>query len=125
MSFDQERVYVMEAIAKGVYPNLVSKKLSKFNGSVYWLALKNQFDSFRVNLAREGMKYVGSGYDYGSFFACLLAKIDIEANKFICSEYCYQILKESGLPFRQYFIPYPYPGEFANLGIYEPAVQIL
>lgn len=121
-SFDTERVYTLEALAKGVYPNLLSRRLEEHDGQVYWLQLKSRYDDYRPAIAREAMKYVGIGYDYKSLFKQFLSRVSTEVDSFFCSELAYVALKEAGLPVK---MPYaPQPGEFCNLGIFKTRIRI-
>lgn len=121
-SFDQERVYTLEALAKGVYPNLLSRRLENHKGKVYWLQLKSRYDDYRPLIAREAMKYVGIGYDYKSLFKQALTRVSAEADSFFCSEIAYIALKEAGLPVKMAYAPQP--GEFKSLGIFKTRIRI-
>jgi hypothetical protein len=122
-NFDQERVYTLEALAKGVYPNFLSRRLQRHRGRVYWLQLKPEYDHLRPAIAREAMKYVGVGYDYLSLCKQTAMRVSAEASSFFCSELAYQSALEAGLPVKQQFAPRP--GDFAALGIYKPRIRIL
>lgn len=124
-SFDTERVYTLEALAKGVYPNLLSRRLENHKGKVYWLQLKSKYDSYRPAIAREAMKYVGTDYDYESLFKQILTRVSAEAESFFCSELAYVALRDAELPVQMPFAPRP--GEFYNLGmseIFKSRIQI-
>lgn len=121
-NFDQERVYTLEALAKGVYPNFLSRRLSCHKGKVYWLQLKPEFDHLRADIAREGMKYVGVGYDYMALAKQAIMRVSAEASAFFCSELAYQSALEAGLPIKQEFAPRP--GGFGDMGAYKTRIRI-
>jgi hypothetical protein len=121
-SFDQERVYILEAVAFGVYPNFLSRRLEAHKGQVYWLQLVPEYDGLRPDIAREAMKYVGIKYDYRSLIRQAVSRVSAEASAFFCSELCYQAGLEAGLPIKQAYAPRP--GEFSCLDVYKPRIQI-
>lgn len=122
-NFDKERVYNLEALQPGVYPNLLSHRLENFRGRVYWLQLNPEFDQYRPAIAREGMKYVGRKYDYRSLFQQAFSRVSADADAFFCSELCYQAALDAGLPMvAQKFAPRP--GDFARMGVYKPRIRI-
>ena len=122
LNFDSERVYTLEALAKGVYPNLLSRRLQGHKGRVFWLQLKPEFDELRPAIAREAMKYVGIRYDYGSLLKQIFAKVSAQADALFCSELCYQAGVEAGLPIEQQYAPQP--GGFSEMGVYKSRIQI-
>jgi len=121
-SFDQERVYNLEALARGVYPNLLSRRLEHHRGKVYWLQLRPGYDSQRVGIAREAMKYVGLKYDYGSLLKQAISRVSAQTDAFFCSELCYQAGVEAGLPIKQEFAPRP--GGFGEMDVYRERIRI-
>lgn len=122
-NFDTERIYNLESLAPGVYPNLLSRRLENHNGHVYWLQLKPEFDYLRPDIAREGLKYVGTKYDYKSLIRQAVARVSSQADTFFCSELVYQAGLDAGLPIEQEYAPRP--GDFSKIGIYKPRIQIL
>lgn len=133
-NFDTERVYTLEALAKGVYPNLITRRLESFQGRVYWLQLKSRYDAYRPAIAREAMQYVGINYDYGGLFKQAFSRVSMEASAFWCSELCYYALIRAGvLEEKQYKSnlltkrkkpAVPYPGEFSDYGIFKKRICI-
>jgi len=122
-NFDQARVYNLEALKPGVYPNLLSRRLKNFRGRVYWLQLKPEFDVYRAAIAREGLKYVGLKYDYRSLLKQAVSRVSAQADAFFCSELCYLANQDAGLPMTDQTYA-PQPGEFARLGVYKSKLQI-
>lgn len=122
MSFDKERVYTLEALGKGVYPNLVSRRLSNHKGKVFWLQLKPQYETYRPLIAKEALKYIGIKYDYGSLFKQLLSRVSVNADAFFCSELAYKAMEDAGLPINALYAPRP--GDFHDLGIFRQRFRI-
>lgn len=121
-NFDTHRVYILEALAKGVYPNFLSRRIKDFKGEIYWLPLKSEYDPLRAAVAREAHKYIGIGYDYRSLLKQAVSRVSSEASRFFCSEYCYQTAVDAGLPVEAEHAPWP--GEFGAFDIYHAAVRI-
>ena len=121
-NFDRERVYTLEALAAGVYPNLISRRLKNHRGKVFWLQLKPKFDCLRPAIAREGMKYVGIKYDYKSLLKQAVSRVSADASTFFCSELAYLVTLEAGLPIEKEYAPRP--GGFGSLGIYKKRIRI-
>lgn len=121
-NFDRQRVYTLEALAAGVYPNFLSRRLEHHKGRVYWLQLRPEFDAYRPAIAREAMKYVGIKYDYRSLLQQAVSRVSAQADAFFCSELCYQASLEAGLPIEQEFAPRP--GGFGSMGIYKSRIRI-
>ena len=129
MNFDTERVYTLEALAKGFYPNLLSKRLARYKGRLYWLQLLPSLDEYRPVIAREAMKYIGTGYDFSSLIKQVLVKVKVSPEFLFCSEGAYISYRDAKVPFKPYnpnmdLSQAPQPGNFKKLGIFKERIRI-
>jgi hypothetical protein len=96
----RDRVIVIEALAKGLRPTLLSDSLDGYNGKVYWVPLLDAFgDGIREAIgsyallefvrAKERERLFASGYDYGALFRNLLGYVSMDGKKYFCSEYAH------------------------------------
>ncbi|KXH69833.1 MAG: hypothetical protein AM326_01800 [Candidatus Thorarchaeota archaeon SMTZ-45] len=83
------RRFTLEALEHGIDLHLISRRLEKHKGCVYWHALQERFDEKRPLLGAVALKHVGVAYDYRSLFKNILGKVSAEASKLFCSEYVY------------------------------------
>ena len=115
---EQKRRWTSEALEHGVYPILLSRRLACFDGSVWWHQLKPEFDSMRRIVGVKMAEMWGVGYDFGSLFKQIVAKVSTDTKAFFCSEYCYYCMGGEGTA--------PNPGEITKVGFWrEEGVQIL
>ena len=123
----KDRKFIMEALSNGIELNLMSSRLSGYKGDAYWYPLKKEHHQLRDKVASKCLLAEGRTdeirYDYTSLIKNMWTKVsvDVEKNSF-CSEFAQWVLQTSGI------IPdigkALRPGEFDNLGIYEPRVKI-
>ena len=123
----KNRKFIMEALEHGLELNVMSDRLKKYKGKVYWYQLKPEFDKYRDDIASICLLAEGRTdeikYDYLSIFRQLYRKVsvDIEKNSF-CSEFCQWVLQEAKvIEKRKRALR---PGEFEKLGIYKPRIKI-
>ena len=119
----KDRRWTLEALEPGIVLHLLSRRLGKYDGSVWCYPLKEEYDYCRSDLGAWAIEKVGTPYDYGSLFKNALGRVSADANKFFCSEYAYMAYKENGLPVD--FEKAPRPADMPSLGIFDEPVQIL
>ena len=82
----ERRRYHTEAMERGVYPNILSARLKEFEGKVWWLPLKEEWDPKRTEIGMRLTECWGKGYDYKSLVWQLIGKVSIDARQLFCSE---------------------------------------
>lgn len=92
----EKRVFTSEALEHGIVLNLLSKRMDEYDGEVWWLQLREEWDSKRSEIGVRAFQYMGVGYDYGSLFKNAICKVSTEASKLFCSEYYYLCLGQTG-----------------------------
>jgi len=112
----ERRRFHTEAMERGVYPNLLSRRLATFKGQVWWLPLKNTWDAERQKIGERITECWGIGYDYPSLFYQLIGKVSIDTQKMFCSEVVDYALGFTGQAHN--------PGELETLGIHRDKVLI-
>lgn len=121
----KDRRFVLEALEHGITLNLLSRRLEKFNGKVYWYKLKAENEGKRGMIASWALEQVGKKYDYKSLFLQLLFRVSANARKFFCSEYAYMAYRAAGMLIGM-VSKAPRPGEFMKFGLHEKErVQLL
>lgn len=113
---EQRRRYHTEAMERGVYPNLLSNRLKKYEGEVWWYPLKPELDEKRTEIGRRLCEMWGIEYDYKSLMWQLLGKVNADARKLFCSEVCYLAYGFTGKA--------PNPYELSKFNIFEKPVKI-
>jgi len=118
-----DRRWTLEALEPGIVLHLLSRRLGKHDGSVWWYPLKDDYDYCRLDLGAWAIEKVGTPYDYGSLFKNALGRVSADANKFFCSEYAYMAYRENGINLD--FEKAPRPADMPSFGIFEEPIQIL
>lgn len=116
------RRWTLEALEHGITLNLLSRRLSKFKGRVYWSALRPEYDLKRLAIAGWALQKVGIKYDYGSLFKNVMGAVSVNARRMFCSEYYFLALRAAGIVAGD---KSPRPGEFGEYGIHHKRIQIL
>lgn len=125
-----ERRYHTEALERGVYPNLLSKRLLEHNGRVWWYPLRAE-EEWRREKAAENLALMwGTPYDYGSIIKQILGSVNADARRLFCSETGFIALGFEGEapdPYKFSLFPIWYPrvliydGRGNEIPIYEQA----
>jgi hypothetical protein len=111
------RRYHTEALERGVYANLLSTRLNNFKGKVWWLPLKPEWDSKRIEIGIRMASMWGTEYDFKSLFWQILGKVSSDAEQLFCSEFAWLALGYTGTA--------PNPKELAEgMDIYRKKVLI-
>jgi len=92
----EHRRYHTEAMERGVYPNLLSSRLKEFDGQVWWLPLKDEYNDKRAEIGARITEVWGCPYDYGSLFWQLVGKVSVETRRMFCSEVVDYAMGHSG-----------------------------
>jgi len=82
----EQRRYHTEAMENGVCPNLLSARVKGFDGKVWWLPLKDEYEGRRAEIGARLTEVWGKPYDYGSLFWQLVGKVSVETRRMFCSE---------------------------------------
>jgi hypothetical protein len=117
----------MEALNYGLELNVMSARLKKYKGDVYWYSLKDEFNKYRDEIASICLLAEGRTeelrYDYLSIVRQLYRKVSVDVEKHsFCSEFCQWVLQEAHVMEKQKTALRP--GEFDKLGIYKPRILI-
>lgn len=138
--YDGHHVFTLEAESDGIQNNLLSARLQKFDGEVYWSPLKPEFEALRNKAADWALEQVGVEYDYGSLFKNAISAVSADARKYFCSEYAFFYYVISGMLPQYIFdsgrgvvvdaktgkpVKAPVPGTFERFKLHLPAIQIM
>jgi len=123
----KNRKFIMEALSQGIELNLISSRLKEYKGDVYWYHLKDEYNQFRDDVASICLLAEGRTdeirYDYASIIRNMFSKVSVDVRKnSFCSEFAQWVLQEAKIlkPQKKALRP----GEFDNLGIYNPRIRI-
>lgn len=119
----KDRRFTLEALEYGIVLRLLSKRLEKYSGKVWWYALKPEFDEARDAIAEWALLNVGTKYDYGSLFRQAFMRVSVNAKKFFCSEYVFAAWDFAGIAPRRDHAPRP--GDIPALELFNEPIQIL
>lgn len=109
--------FTQEAVGRGVMLNLLSRRLERYHGSVWWYPLKDEFDSQRRGIGEIALAHTGVPYDYHSLLRQLLGRVFPATNALFCSELvaiCYGIDGEV-----------PWPDELHKLNMFRAGVKLI
>ena len=86
-----ERKYQLEALKYGIDLTILSDSILGYNGKVYWLPIKEEYEDWRVDLARWFLQQEGRGvkYDYKSLVMNLFGRTLYGTKSMFCSEFGY------------------------------------
>jgi hypothetical protein len=112
----EHRRFTTEALGQGIVLNLLSRQLEQYDGKVWWLPLKDDWESRRAMVGTNAMKYIGTPYDYKSLFRNAFGRVSADARELFCSEYCFLAYGLTGTA--------PTPGDMPGLGIFKDPVLI-
>lgn len=113
--YEQDQRYIAEAVERGVVLARLSKRLTEYDGTVWWLPLAAPRNEQEIGT--RALFYQGVEYDYGSFIKQAVARVSINARRLFCSELVAVCLGyEKGTA--------PRPGDLEGLGIFEPRTLI-
>jgi len=115
--YDQDRVFILEALEHGIVLNLLARRLAELAGRAFWLPLKPEWDDNRAAIGRAGLNYVGIGYDFSGVLRQMFARVSADARRLFCSEYAYLALLAAGLPVKRK--KSPQPGDMYSLGVFD------
>jgi len=123
----KDRKFIMEALEQGVELNLLSARLRNYRGDVYWYSLRKEFNEYRDKIASICLLAEGRideiRYDYLSLIRNMYKKVNVDISKYsFCSEFVQWVLEQAGVIEKQNEALRP--GEFGNLKIYKPRIQI-
>lgn len=118
------RVMLLEALEGGVYPRLISDRLKKFKGHVYWCPLKDAFSAYSWPIGYEAFGLVGTGYDFKNLFKQAIMRVSTEASKLFCSETVYVALSRAKVPIPNPPKHAPQPGDIESLGVWNPRITL-
>jgi hypothetical protein len=86
-----ERKYQLEALSNGIDFTILSERLLNHKGKVYWLPIKDEYDHWRIDLAKWYLQQEGKGikYDYKSLIKNVFGRVAYGTKSLFCSEYGY------------------------------------
>lgn len=127
-----QRLYVGEAIARGYCKTYLSNELKKYDGKIYWSALKPEYDHVRLILAFNLQQLEGRPYDYMSLIRNLWRRVPLNDSELYCSEVNQIGLIRTGLLDKDYSPTGKEkhkgcgmrPGEFGDTGLFEEPIRI-
>jgi len=111
------RVFITEALEHGAVLNLLSRRLERFDGKVFWYPLKPDWSCKRQFVGEQSLSFIGIPYDYEAIAAQLFGPVEVDAKSLFCSEYYYKSLGYQGQA--------PTPYELCKLEHFEEPVRIL
>lgn len=122
--YDADRLFTTEALGDGIELNIVSTRLEKYQGEVWWMPLKSEYQMHRHLIGQEALRTLGTPYDYGALISQAVTRVKANPKKQFCSEHAFIMSKLAGIPKLQKIDIAPRPGDMGLLGIYERSVKI-
>lgn len=114
---EYRRRMTMTAENRGVYPVILSKYLSEYEGRCYWYPLRDNWEAMRQEIGGRALDMSGTAYDYGSLFRQAICSVSADASRLFCSEVCYLAYGFGGKA--------PNPSQMLELGIFKEGIRIL
>lgn len=113
----ERRRYTTEALEHGTVLNLLSRRIEQFDGELWWLPLKDDWNEKRQGIGEKALAMIGIPYDYGSIVRQIFGGVSTDARALFCSEYAAIAYGIEGSA--------PTPADMPGLGIFKDAVKIL
>lgn len=134
--FDEERVYLLEALGSGTVLNPLSARLREHRGHAWVLPLKADHGPLRRSVGQWALRHVGIRYDYFGVLKQLLCRVSSNARRLFCSEYWWMAFRDAARKTengRKSLIEArktlkgkaPQPADIPNLGLTQSEIQIL
>lgn len=117
-----DRRFLLEALEPGIVLKLMSRRLMKFKGKVWWYPLKDEYDDNRDRVGEWALLQVGVPYDYKSLFKQTVGRVLADMKELFCSEYCFIGWIKSGIKLKG---KAPRPGDIPKLGLFKKPIRIL
>lgn len=117
----RDRRFSLGAEGNGVLLRLLSERLRHFKGKLWLYPLKDEFNGDRDKIITCALECEGIGYDYYSLFKQILGRVSVDADKYFCSEFCYDIYRKAGLPVPE-LEHAPRPGDLKELKIFDKPI---
>lgn len=111
------RIFNYESLEDGFHPHYLSNELKNYDGSVFWLKLKEGYDQRAIE--DRIFKYDSTPYGYKDLLRMAYRHPDIETSEMICSESTVVVV--TGATTGKILAP----GELPDLGCWEAPIQIL
>ena len=123
----EDRRFMVEALEGGPELRLVSERLLKFSGRVYWYKLREDIvPEGRAKAAAWLMHELALGkhYDYPNLLANALGAVSLNGRQWFCSELYHAMLIAAGYAAKPKNGKAIRPGGFKPLGVHHPRVLI-
>lgn len=83
---EERRVFTLESLENGVVLNLLSRRLEQFDGHVYFIPLKDDYDPQRGKIGERALSCVGIPYDYPAIIKECFGNAKMDMTRLFCSE---------------------------------------
>jgi len=113
----ERRRFTSEAVAQGVYPCVLRRKLEKYRGEVWWYPLKDEYNPMRTDLGIAAASFWGMKYDFLSIAKQLISRVSTSARQLFCSEYVHIVFGGSGVAL--------WPGEIVKWDKWKHPVKLV
>jgi len=121
-----KRRFDIGALSNGVSLHLLSRRLEKYKGEVWWYSLKSEHDSLRPLIASFILQKLDIRYDFYNLFKNAFGRVSTEASQFFCSEVCNWSWVNAGIDTGYPLTgKAPTPADIDKLDIFEKKVRIL
>ncbi len=80
------RNQIIEAYDGEVNARLLSRRLSDFDGKVYWHQLVPELDKYRDDITDSIKEHIGERYGYGTLIKFAITRPSVDPRDWICSE---------------------------------------
>jgi len=119
------RRYIWEADEEGFHSTYLSDVVKNYNGKVYWLQLKEEYDNYRLQMIKEALTLDNKPYDYISLIRNALKPVRLNSKNVFCSEAWHLALQKVGLLSTDFNNGYALrPGEFDRTCLYNSPIRI-
>ena len=93
----ERRRYTIEALDRGLTPHMLSKRLERYKGEVYWYPLKDEYNELRRKIAIWLIDHIDTKYDYKNLFRLAIASANSNMKLLFCSETCNFAYQDAGI----------------------------
>lgn len=115
------RRFLLEALGE-IELRILSKRLEKYNGEVWWYPLKDEYDVCRNKIGEWALLHIGVDYDFGGVIRQIVSRVSADVKKLWCSEFCFFAWIFGGIPLKG---KAPRPVDIPKYDIFKEPVKLI
>jgi hypothetical protein len=123
----KDRRFMIEALESGPTATLLSARFKDYEGKVYWIPLKPDFNHRRDSIGTWAILEMierRPRYDYGSILKHIFGRVSLDGQRYFCSEFAHAAWINGGVIGPPADGKAARPGDFEDFGVTLQRVKI-